>query len=216
MQRGNGQRAAAHEQTTRCGPIARRPGLGALRALHHALLVVVLAIGSLTANGAFAMLQDRFLYFPERTTVERMATGGLQPWPSATDFRGLIAEPAGPVLGTVVVFHGNAGHAGHRAVYANTLTRLALRVILAEYPGYGPRDGALGEDSFVADAERTIALAHRQFGAPVLVIGESLGAGVAAAAAARQRDSTAGLMLITPWDKLQHIAGHHYPWLPVT
>jgi pimeloyl-ACP methyl ester carboxylesterase len=179
-------------------------------------MLVRLAIASLVTLAAIAMLQDKFLYFPQRATVEDMASAGLRAWPSAPDFRGLIAEPAGPVIGTAIVFHGNAGHAGHRAVYATTLTRLGLRVILAEYPGYGPRDGALGEDSLVADAEQTIALAHREFGAPLVVIGESLGAGVAAAASARQRDKTAGLMLITPWDRLQHIAAHHYPWLPVT
>jgi fermentation-respiration switch protein FrsA (DUF1100 family) len=22
-------------------------------------------------------------------------------------------------------------------------------------------------------------------------------------------------MLITPWDRLEHVAAHHYPWLPV-
>jgi hypothetical protein len=46
-------------------------------------------------------------------------------------------------------------------------------------------------------------------------VGESLGAGVAAAAAARQREQVAGLMLITPWDRLEHVASYHYPWLPV-
>ncbi len=99
--------------------------------------------------------------------------------------------------------------------YAAALAPLGLRVILAEYPGYGPRDGALGEASLVADAAATIALAHQRYGAPLLVIGESLGAGVAAAAAARQREAVAALMLITPWDRLEHIASFHYPWLPV-
>lgn len=210
-------------QGTRCQAPAARRGLEghrlcrpAPRALHRLAALLVFAIASLATNRAIAMLQNHFLYFPEKAGIERLASGGLRAWPSASDFRGLIAEPAGPVLGTAIVFHGNAGHAGHRAIYATTLTRLGLRVILAEYPGYGPRDGALGEESLVADAAGTIAAAHRKFGAPVLVIGESLGAGVAAAAAARRRDETAGLMLITPWDSLRHIAAHHYPWLPVS
>ncbi len=88
-------------------------------------------------------------------------------------------------------------------------------MILAEYPGYGPRDGALGEESLVGDAAQSLALAHRLFGAPLLVVGESLGAGVAAAAAARQPAAVAGLLLITPWDRLESVAAHHYAWLPV-
>jgi fermentation-respiration switch protein FrsA (DUF1100 family) len=38
---------------------------------------------------------------------------------------------------------------------------------------------------------------------------------VAAAAGSRERDKTAGLLLITPWDRLEHVAAYHYPWLPV-
>jgi pimeloyl-ACP methyl ester carboxylesterase len=165
--------------------------------------------------GAIYVRQDRLLYFPTRATVADVTNAGLRAWPLAQDFRGLVAEPAGAVRGTAIVFHGNAGHVGHRAFYAHALTPLGLRVILAEYPGYGPRSGGLGEERLVADAEQTLALVHRQYGGPLLLVGESLGAAVAAAAAARQRDLTAGLLLITPWDRLARVASHHYPWLPV-
>jgi len=161
-------------------------------------------------------LQNRLLYFPDKATIDEMVAGGMDAWPTPREFRGLVAEPPGAVRGTVIVFHGNAGHAAHRTFYANVLAPVGLRVILAEYPGYGPRDGALGERSLVADAEQTLLLAHRRHGVPLLVIGESLGAGVAAAAAAHQRDKVAGLLLITPWDRLENIAAHHYPWLPVS
>ena len=162
-----------------------------------------------------AIVQDRVIYFPEKTAIDDIVSGGLRAWPTAESFRGLVAEPAGTARGTVIVFHGNAGHAGHRSYYAAVLTRMGLRVILAEYPGYGPRDGTPREDSLVADAQKTIALAHRLYGTPLLLIGESLGAGVVAAAGSRERDKTAGLLLITPWDTLEHVAAYHYPWLPV-
>jgi pimeloyl-ACP methyl ester carboxylesterase len=180
-----------------------------------AALMLRFTLAGIIVLAGLAMVQNRFLYFPEKVTVEDVVSGAVRAWPTSQDFRGLVAEPSGPVRGTAIVFHGNAGHAGHRALYATALTPLGLRVILAEYPGYGPRDGAVGEQNLVADAEQTIALAHRLYGAPLLLIGESLGAGVVAAAAARQRDKTAGLLLITPWDQLEHIAAHHYPWLPV-
>jgi uncharacterized protein len=173
------------------------------------------AIVSVLFLAIIFLWQDRLLYFPTQTTVERVAIAGLRAWPSSQDFRGLVAEPTGVVRGTAIVFHGNAGHAGDRAFYAHALTPLGLRVILAEYPGFGPRAGRLGETSLVADASETVALAHRQYGGPLLLIGESLGAAVAAAAAARQRDLTTGLLLITPWDRLAHVGSHHYPWLPV-
>ncbi|RQS16338.1 alpha/beta hydrolase [Burkholderia sp. Bp9002] len=162
-----------------------------------------------------AIVQDRFIYFPEKAVIGDIVSSELRAWPSQDDFRGLVAEPVESTRGTAIVFHGNAGHAGHRAYYAEALTRIGLRVILAEYPGYGPRDGTPSEASLVADARQTLAAAHRQYGAPLLLIGESLGAGVAAAATAPERDKIAGLLLITPWDSLEHVAAHHYPWLPV-
>jgi pimeloyl-ACP methyl ester carboxylesterase len=174
--------------------------------------VVLLGIALLVA---ITLMQDRLIYFPTRYPLAEAKFAGLQAWPSAHDFRGFARAPDGPARATAIVFHGNAGHAGDRGYYAETLARLGLRVILAEYPGYGPREGALGERSLVADAAASIALAHRLHGAPLLVIGESLGAGVAAAAAAHERDKVAGLLLITPWDRLESVAAHHYPWLPV-
>lgn len=178
-------------------------------------MILRLTISCLIAFAGVAILQDRFIYFPEKATIEDVASGGLRAWPTPDAFRGLVAEPAESARATVIVFHGNAGHAGHRSFYAAVLTRLGLRVILAEYPGYGPRDGAPSEDSLVADAQHTIALAHRLYGAPLLLIGESLGAAVVAAAGSLERDKTAGLLLITPWDRLEHVAACHYPWLPV-
>ncbi|KON80675.2 alpha/beta hydrolase [Azoarcus sp. PA01] len=174
-----------------------------------------LAIASLIMIAGVTMFQDRWLYFPDTATLDEVVSERLAAWPRPEDFRGLIAEPEGSARATAIVFHGNAGHAGHRDFYAARLTRLGLRVILAEYAGYGPRGGAVGEQNLVVDAEHTVALAHRLYGGPLLLIGDSLGAGVAAAASASRRDRTAGLLLITPWDRLENVATFHYPWLPV-
>ena len=186
-----------------------------MKAMKFPGLTLRLTVARLILFGGVAILQDRFIYFPEKAATEDVVSGGLRPWPTPEVFRGLVAEPAGSARATAIVFHGNAGHAGHRSFYAAALTRLGLRVILAEYPGYGPRDGTPGEERLVADAQQTIALTHRHYSAPLLLVGESLGAGVAAAAGSRERDKTAGLLLITPWDRLEHVAAYHYPWLPV-
>lgn len=111
-------------------------------------------IACLVVLAAIFLLQDRHLYMPAKAGAERMAPGGLRAWPSAQDFRGLVAEPPGLVRGTAIAFHGNAGHAGHRVFYAAALTQLGWRVILAKYPGHGPRGGMIVEESLVNDAER--------------------------------------------------------------
>lgn len=176
---------------------------------------VAVAFALVAVPATMFALQDRLLYFPEPARLEQIATGSLRPWPSTDDFRGLVSEPAGAVRATAIVFHGNAGHAGHRAWYVQALEPLGLRVILAEYPGYGPRSGKPGAKVFADDAQQTLAIAHRLHGGPLLVIGESLGAAVAADVAGRHPDRVAGLLLITPWDRLANVASHHYPLLPV-
>lgn len=169
--------------------------------------------------GALFLFQDRLLYLPTSLPLDQVLSEarreGLAPWPAASDYRGLLREPAGAARGTVVVFHGNAGHAGDRGWYAESLTKLGLRVVLAEYPAYGPRPGSLGEAALVADAAATVARLGEQFPGPLVLAGESLGAGVAAAVAAQAPGGISALLLITPWDQLKHIAQHHYPWAPV-
>jgi len=180
-----------------------------------------LLFGLLAAAALYALLvglvtwqQERLLYLPARATAQQLQSGGLRAWPATGELRALLAEPPA-ARATVIVFHGNAGHAGDRGYFVQALVPLGLRVLLAEYPGYGPRAGSPGEQVLVEDARRTIALAREQFGGPLILVGESLGAGVAAAAAARLPSDVDGLLLITPWDRLVHVAQHHHPWLPV-
>lgn len=163
-----------------------------------------------------AVFQDHLLYFPDNPSradlLDEARRQGLLAWPSDVGFRAFLREPPTPVRGTIVILHGNAGHAAHRAWYADVLAGEGLRVILAEYPGYGSRPGKLGEAALVADAAETLKLVGEAFSGPLILAGESLGAGVAAAVA--RRTKVDALLLITPWDSLERVARHHYPWLP--
>jgi len=153
-------------------------------------------------------------YLPSQADV---AAGNMRFWPTGpNDYRGLVsAGPAGSARGTIVVFHGNAGTAADRVYYVQALTRLGYRVLLAEYPGYGGRSGKPGEEVLVSDAKETLRLAFEQFGAPMVLLGESLGCGVAAAVAKDPPVTIGGIMLITPWDTLLSVAKDKFPWLPV-
>jgi len=186
---------------------------------------------------ALYVFQDKLLYHPVKAGADNYAPDGLELWPgelqradtetraqsntpehsSAKEILGLFtaAVTGIPDSGTAIVFHGNAGHAGHRSYYAQQLTALGMRVILAEYPGYGPRSGKPNESVIVDDALNTVALAHELYGQPIWVFGESLGAGVAAAVAGRMPTMVQGVVLITPWNRLLDLAEHHYPFLPV-
>jgi uncharacterized protein len=167
------------------------------------------------------MRQSELLYLAARDppSARDLASAGLRLWPpgsAATDYRGLLAEPPGrPARGTIVVFHGNAGTALDRTHYLPPLLGRGYRILLAEYPGYGGRPGAPSESRLVADGLATVAALRAQFGDPLLLWGESLGAGVAAAVAGNPASGSAGVVLLTPWDGLHAVAQHHYWYLPV-
>lgn len=178
---------------------------------------VYFAIGYLLLVLVVFLLQRNLIYFPDREKppADDLRSMGLQFWPDGSDFKGLISiGESRPAKGTVIVFHGNAGSAWHRGYYVHALEPLGYRVVLAEYPGYGGRPGKMNEKNAVADAGEIIAKARLQFGDPVFLLGESMGAGVAAAAAAHAGQPVSGLVMVTPWDSLPSLAQTHYWYLP--
>ena len=165
-----------------------------------------------------AVMQDRLLYPSAGITQplppqNELAQVGLAAWPEDRPVA-LLASPDS-ARATVVVFHGNGGTALQRGYYVDALRARGLRVVLAEYPAYGWRSGDVSEAALVADARRTLRLVDEAFGGPLLVWGESLGAGVASAALRHLDVPVEAVILLTPWDTLPNTAGAAYPWLPV-
>lgn len=165
-------------------------------------------------------LQNWLLYHPVRMSPQQVrenaSAAGLRLWPDGeVDYRGLTSgsglERGRPV---VAVFHGNAGSASDRDHYVAALEPLGYSVLLLEYPGFGARPGKLSEPSFVADAVASLQAAIREAGAPLFLLGESLGAGVAASVAGTGELPVAGVGLITPWDTLPDLAQSLYWFLP--
>lgn len=183
-----------------------------------AKITLFAAIGYLVICAVLFLTQRQMLYFPDTTKLSPAQVNefGLHHWPSVERFHGFVAQQEPPdVRGTIIIFHGNAGAAVHRLFYAKALGRQHFRVLLAEYPGYGGRDGSPTEATLVEDAAAAMQLAYTQFGAPLYVWGESLGCGVAAAAVRQTEVPIAGLVLFLPWDSLANVASSHYPWVPV-
>ena len=180
------------------------------------LLIYVLS-GYLAVVSFVFIFQRKLLYFPYQTqfTEESVNREDLQHWPSYQDFRGFVDQDESiDFKGTVIIFHGNAGTAFHRSFYSKALSRQKMRVILAEYPGYGGRDGRPSEKSLVDDALETIRFAYQEHGEPLFVWGESLGCGVVSGAINETDIPIKGLVLLLPWDTLPNLAQTHYWYFP--
>lgn len=188
---------------------------GILKELRNALTFALL-VYTVIALVLFAF-QRKMLYYPGdfKPPKELLAGENLRYWPSFEKYRGLTStRELVNTKGTIIVFHGNAGTAYHRKFYINALAQQNLRVILAEYPGYGGRNGEPTEASLVSDAVETLRLAYQAYGEPLYLWGESLGSGVASGVVRHTEVPLKGLVLFLPWDSLSSLAQTHYWYLP--
>ena len=163
------------------------------------------------------IFQRKLLYLPNKIQLsdERAIDEGLLFWPSSENLLGFVSEgEPTDAKGTIIVFHGNAGAAYHRSFYVKALSIQNMRVILAEYPGYGGRTGQPSEDVLVKDALETIRIAYQEFGEPLYLWGESLGSGVVCSALSKSDIPIEGVILFLAWDSLPNLAQTHYWFLP--
>ena len=188
-------------------------------------LLIYLAIAFIVICAFLYVMQNRLVYpgasqhFSPEDILQETHLAGLIAWsPDNRD------DPEGFVLpdfhdaaprGTVVVLHGNGEYAWDHAPTAQALRKLGFRTYLYEYPGYGGRTGEPGERTLVPDVRAVIRALDATGYGPIYVWGQSLGAGVAAAACADQTLPVHGLLLITPWDSLPNVGAAHYPYVPV-
>lgn len=111
--------------------------------------------------------------------------------------------PNAPVA---VYFHGNGESAAQNLWLAPVLNREGIDVFLAEYRGYGGNAGSPSEEGLYADAEGALAwLAAQGYGPErVVVIGRSIGTGVAVEMAHRGRGR--GLIVVSPFTRIVDLA----------
>jgi pimeloyl-ACP methyl ester carboxylesterase len=151
--------------------------------------------------------QRNHIYYP----VPRMNTApALEALPTdAGDV--LVSVHALQGAKAVVYFGGNAEDT------SQTVPELMLafpdRAVYAmHFRGYGGSAGTPSEKDLVADALALFDRVHARH-ADVVVVGRSLGSGVATQVAAARPASR--LVLVTPYDSLANVAASHYPVFPV-
>jgi len=172
--------------------------------------------------GAF---QRRLIYIPshesESAMLARARTLGFEPWRDESG--GIIGwksiNHGRPAENRLLVFHGNAGYALHRAYYVSGFQGIdggrKWEVNLFEYPGYGARPGEVGQAQFVKAGLHALEALQAKDPRPVFLLGESLGSGAACALAKAAPDRIAGLILVTPFARMGDVAAHHFGFLPV-
>lgn len=171
-------------------------------------LAAIVIVAYLAACAALFVFQRSLIYFPQprsaagNASIMTLPVDGADVVVSVRERRGSSA---------VIYFGGNAEDV------SQSLAELAAAfpdrtLYLMHYRGYGGSSGTPSETALVADALLLFDRAHTQH-ANIVVIGRSLGSGVAVQlASARPAER---LVLVTPYDSVLGLAAGQFPYVPV-
>jgi len=118
-------------------------------------------------------------------------------------------------VGTIVFFHGNAGHLGDCGAVAASLANLGLDVLLPDYRGFGLSEGKASEEGLYTDARfiyRWLVDVQAINPHQLIVVGHSLGSAVAADLAVHS--PLAAVVMLGAFTHTPAIARHRFSYLP--
>lgn len=134
-----------------------------------------------------------------------------------TQLHGWYRDLGEPPQAHVLYCHGNGENVAFTGDYLASLARRnRLSIFVFDYRGYGRSEGAPHEAGILADADAAQQwLAARASIQPneVVIMGRSLGGGVAVNLAAR--NGARGLIIQNTFTSMPDAAAYHYPWVPV-
>ncbi len=111
----------------------------------------------------------------------------------------------------VIYFGGNANNALNFMNIVRDIKEYSF--LTCNYRGYGNSEGEPSQQNIFSDALEIFDTYSKRF-PKVYLVGRSLGSAVASYVASQR--STAGVVLITPFDSLKTLAKKRYPYLPVS
>ncbi len=183
------------------------------------LLLFVLAFVLYSAAlVALWFMQERLLFAPQTLPAQHRFELGADVHEGFIDVPGArlntlhlrLPKPAG----VVVYLHGNGGNLQSWFVNAEFYRQANMDLFMLDYRGYGKSSGRIeSEAQLHADARAAWdAVAPQYAGRRKVLIGRSLGTGLAAKLAADvQPDAT---LLVSPYVSMVSLALEHYPWVP--
>ena len=170
-----------------------------------------------------AFVMQRSLIYVPGTTLPAVPSGFTAVTLTTADGYALTswyAAAAAPGRAIIVYFQGNAGTIADRVAKVMPFVADGHGVLLTGYRGYGGNPGTPTEWGLLTDARLALKFARAEAGAarPVVLLGESLGCGVAVQLAAEQaegKEPVAAVILEAPFTSAAAVGRAAYPFLPV-
>jgi pimeloyl-ACP methyl ester carboxylesterase len=209
---GGATRGAANRVTI-IGPMTRSAKGGSMEWL-WVLVALFVGVPALAWLG-----QEKLIFFPQPLLDTAHLPAHAQPLDlvagDGTRLHGFRVPGARQPAPALIYFGGNAEEISW--TLSDRRWPRDWTLVGVNYRGYGRSGGTPGERALVDDA---LALFDAVAAMPdvdrsrIVVVGRSLGSGVAVRVAAER--PVAGAVLISPYDSLVEIGRKHYPWLPVS
>jgi pimeloyl-ACP methyl ester carboxylesterase len=184
----------------------RRPSTITTRAILILAAIAVLVYVALCL--ALFLAQRSFIYYPQ----PRSATAGNTTLALNVDnARVLVDTRPHPGSDAVIYFGGNAEDVSRSLpTLADAFPQRSLYAL--NYRGYGGSTGKPSESALIADALALFDRVHIDH-PHIMVIGRSLGSGVAVHVASER--PVERLVLVTPYDSLAEIAASQFRYFPI-
>jgi len=175
----------------------------------NVIALSMFALFYVALGAALTLNQERMIYHPfpqdfdactELRDAERVTAGGTRMYMRSGE-RGLV-----------VLYHGNAGSACDRAFYADMFVEDGYGYVLPEYTGYSNDSKTPTHEALKANVRDVVAYLQTVQSTSTLVVGESIGTGLAsyhASLAAPDR-----LFLISPFTSLRALAQRKFWYYP--
>jgi len=190
-------------------------------------IAIYLLAGYALFTGAIYMAQRRMMYFPAKHLPSPIEAGladahiiTLHTKDGLDLLAWHVPPKAGSAKPTVVYLHGNGGNIAGRTHRARPIVAKGYGLLLVEYRGYAENPGTPTEPGLYADARAGLDFLQSEGVGPgdIVLLGESLGSGVAVQMAAelgRAGTPVAGLILEAPYTSTTDVAAGAYWFLPV-
>jgi len=178
------------------------------------------AIGYIILIFSLFVFQRSFLYFPEKTEIDKsyfLNTGLEEVSLSTSDglvLKSWIKKPKSQDEYTILIFHGNGGHVGHRVNKFEPFIDAGYGLFFLEYRGYADNPGKPSEKGLLYDALAAIEFLSKNKikSEKIILYGESLGCGIAVKLSSEAE--FAATVLEAPYTSIADVAQKHYWYLP--
>ncbi|RLK11401.1 alpha/beta hydrolase [Ruegeria conchae] len=187
------------------------------------ILVGLLLTGAIIYAGIVGYMflnQQSLLYKPDGELPDPSSVGLADvemqsvPMTDGTVLTVWAAPAAVPDAPTVLFFHGQSGNLGDRADRLREILNSGYGLLAPSYRGFPGSEGEPSELALISDGVQLFDRLTGK-GEAVVLHGQSLGTGIAAAVAA-ERPEAELLVLEAPFTATVDVAAERYPFLPVS